>query len=204
MESHDNLSEIPITSVLVGTFAEALKNLGDTDGKFPEFINIQGTGTTKATSRTYKFKTEHVRKYLEQLSEIIGQVLHDYLPHFDELGTTSKRTTENPSTNVKELYEAGPAALGEMSTGSNQKSNPESETNEDEDEAVTELEDEPSTGSNAGTETGLETDLETGSAANNSNATTTNMSGGARSGKRRSRKLSLKKRSKLGHTVCLN
>lgn len=87
-----------------------------------------------------------------------------------------------PSTKTSELKSQ---ADSHADSHAENETTTESENHENEDEAVGELEDKPST----------DTTLES---ANNTNVTSTNMSGGVRSGKRRARKLSIKKRCKSG------
>ena len=73
--AHNSLADIPINAVLIGVFAEALKNLGHLKEKheYPEFITIPNSSASDEAGtfdNTYKFKSVDVRNYLEHMYPI--------------------------------------------------------------------------------------------------------------------------------------
>jgi len=103
-QQHDNLGDIPINSVLIGVFAETLKKLGHLNqGEYPEFVNIEVPGATKASNKTYKFKSIEVRKYLEELKHVIDIMLGNFVRGSDRI------SDREPS--LKMQFQEGPAKL---------------------------------------------------------------------------------------------
>lgn len=107
--AHNSLADIPINAVLIGVFAEALKNLGHLKEKheYPEFITIPNSSASDEAGtfdNTYKFKSVDVRNYLEQLSHVIELMLNDFnfRGNSDGIYTSSKiqKSTSESSSPV--------------------------------------------------------------------------------------------------------
>lgn len=105
MESqHDSLAQVPINSVLIGLFAEKLKTISEPGSNYPEYITIQGGPATNTISRTYKFKTLDVFKYLEGIKSVIKEIQDNFGP--DEfhplkgINNSSSGSSSNKSENI--------------------------------------------------------------------------------------------------------
>ncbi len=96
--NHDSLAQIPVNSVLIGLFTEALNTITTPGTKYPEYITIQGNPAANTSSRTYKFKSMDVLKYLEGLNQMIEIALTNFVPNENELatGTISPSFVKSP------------------------------------------------------------------------------------------------------------
>ena len=97
--NHDNLAQIPVNSVLIGLFTEALNTIATPGYKYPEYITINGSPAANTSSRTYKFKSADVRTYLEGLNQMIETALTNFIPNANEL-TTEDTTIEADKSRV--------------------------------------------------------------------------------------------------------
>ena len=113
--NHDSLAQIPINSVLIGLFTEALNTITTPGTKYPEYITINGSPATNTSSRTYKFKSADVRTYLEGLQRVIETTLTNFIPEAQEL--TSGTTSQDTDNLVVSRNESGSASENDVEIG---------------------------------------------------------------------------------------
>lgn len=190
--NHDSLAQIPVNSVLIGLFTEALNMISTPGNKFPEYITINGSPAANTTSRTYKFKSVDVRKYLEGLSDVIGTALTNFMPKDVEFATDTI-PMENKSETESE-NETGSENEIESVNSSINKSSGEDETISDKDDAVAILDEEPSSSETGETQEAPELINQTLDEKNAGNLNNL-LKGGARMPKPRTRTVRNKKLS---------
>jgi hypothetical protein len=186
--NHDSLAQIPVNSVLIGLFTEALNTITTPGTKYPEYITINGGPATNTTSRTYKFKSADVRKYLEGLKHMIETTLTNFIPEAHELttGAASLASDKSPVLASNKYESEAENEVGSESENETTENVPVSEK----DNTVAILDEEPSSSETGETQEPSELgDEKPTEKANNT------MKGGAKRPKTRSirnKKISLK------------